>query len=114
METIGSWWMWTGFAIFVVVACAVDLLVLQRKGDDKVSVGQALRWSALWVVLALIFNALLWWYIDGESGRELANQKGSEFLTGYIIEKSLAVDNIFVFLMLFTFFGVPPHLQKRC
>ncbi len=113
METIGSWWMWTGFAIFVVVACAVDLLVLQRKGDDKVSIGQALRWSALWVFLALVFNALLWWYIDGQSGRELANQKGSEFLTGYLIEKSLAVDNIFVFLMLFTFFGVPPHLQKR-
>jgi len=101
-----------------VVACAVDLLVLQRKGDDKVSVGQALRWSALWVVLALIFNALLWWYIDGQSGRELANQKGSEFLTGYLIEKSLAVDNIFVFLMLFSFFVVPPHLAfvslRRC
>ena len=64
-------------------------------------------------MLALIFNALLWWYIDSQSGRELANLKGSEFLTGYLIEKSLAVDNIFVFLMLFTFFGVPPHLQKR-
>lgn len=113
METIGSWWMWAGFAVFVVVACAVDLLVLQRKGDDKVSIGQALRWSALWVVLALIFNALLWWYIDGQSGRELANQKAGEFLTGYLIEKSLAVDNIFVFLMLFTFFSVPAHLQKR-
>lgn len=113
METIGSWWMWAGFAVFVVAACAVDLFVLQRKGDDKVSLGQALRWSALWVALALIFNALLWWYLDGNSGRDIANQKASEFLTGYLIEKSLAVDNIFVFLMLFTFFAVPPHLQKR-
>lgn len=113
METIGSWWMWTGFAVFVVVACAIDLLVLQKKGSERVSIGQALRWSALWVVLALVFNGLLWWYVDGESGREIANAKAAEFFTGYLIEKSLAVDNIFVFLMLFTYFAVPAQLQKR-
>ncbi len=113
METIGSWWMWAGFAVFVVVACAIDLLVLQRKGSERVSMGQALRWSALWVALALIFNALLWWYLDGQAGREIANQKSAEFFTGYLIEKSLAVDNIFVFLMLFTYFAVPAELQKR-
>ncbi len=113
METIGSWWMWAGFAIFVVVACAVDLLVLQKKGSERVSIGQALRWSALWVALALVFNALLWWYLDGQAGRELANQRAAEFFTGYLIEKSLAVDNIFVFLMLFTYFAVPAELQKR-
>ena len=112
-DTIGSWWMWAGFAVFVVVACAVDLLVLQRKGSEKVSFKQALRWSALWVFLALVFNALLWWYLDGNAGRELANQKSMEFFTGYLIEKSLAVDNIFVFLMLFTYFAVPAELQKR-
>ncbi len=113
METIGNVWMWSGFAIFVVLACAVDLLVLQKKGAERVSVGQALRWSALWVFLALVFNALLWWYIYGQAGRELANQKAAEFFTGYLIEKSLAVDNIFVFLMLFTYFAVPSELQKR-
>ena len=113
METIGSWWMWVGFAIFVVIACAIDLLVLQKKGSERVSIGQALRWSALWVALALIFNGLLWWYVDGEAGRELANAKAAEFFTGYLIEKSLAVDNIFVFLMLFTYFAVPAQLQKR-
>jgi len=113
METIGSWWMWAGFAIFVVVACAADLLVLQKKGSERVSIGQALRWSALWVALALVFNALLWWYLDGQAGRELANQRAAEFFTGYLIEKSLAVDNIFVFLMLFTYFAVPAELQKR-
>lgn len=113
METIGSWWMWAGFAIFVVVACAVDLLVLQKKGSERVSIGQALRWSALWVALALVFNALLWWYLDGQAGRELANQRAAEFFTGYLIEKSLAMDNIFVFLMLFTYFAVPAELQKR-
>ena len=113
MESIGSWWMWVSFAVFVVIACAVDLLVLQKNGDDRVSIGQALRWSALWVALALIFNALLWWYLDGEAGREVANAKAAQFFTGYLIEKSLAVDNIFVFLMLFTYFAVPAALQKR-
>ncbi len=113
METIGSWWMWVGFAIFVVIACAIDLLVLQKKGSERVSIGQALRWSALWIALALVFNGLLWWYVDGEAGRELANAKAAEFFTGYLIEKSLAVDNIFVFLMLFTYFAVPAQLQKR-
>ena len=113
MESIGSWWMWTSFAVFVVIACAVDLLVLQKKGSDRVSIGQALRWSALWVGLALIFNAILWWYLDGQAGREVANAKAAQFFTGYLIEKSLAVDNIFVFLMLFTYFAVPAELQKR-
>jgi tellurite resistance protein TerC len=69
--------------------------------------------SALWVALALIFNGLLWWYVVGEAGREVANAKAAEFFTGYLIEKSLAVDNIFVFLMLFTYFAVPAQLQKR-
>ncbi len=105
--------MWAGFAVFVVVACAVDLLVLQRKGSEKVSITQALKWSVLWVALALIFNALLWWYLDDQGQRELANLKAMEFFTGYLIEKSLAVDNIFVFLMLFTYFAVPAELQKR-
>ena len=86
---------------------------LAKNGDDRVSIGQALRWSALWVALALIFNALLWWYLDGEAGREVANAKAAQFFTGYLIEKSLAVDNIFVFLMLFTYFAVPAALQKR-
>ncbi len=113
MESIGSWWMWASFAVFVVIACAVDLLVLQKKGDDRVSVSQALRWSALWVGLALAFNAILWWYLDREAGREVANAKAAQFFTGYLIEKSLAVDNIFVFLMLFTYFAVPAKLQKR-
>ena len=113
METIGTWWMWAGFAAFVVIATAVDLLVLQRKGAAKVTSREAAGWSLLWVALALIFNALLWWYLDGTHGRALANDKAMEFFTGYLIEKSLAVDNIFVFLMLFTYFAVPAELQRR-
>lgn len=113
MESIGTWWMWTAFAVFVVVAIIVDLLVLERKGAAKVSFKEALGWSVVWIVLSFIFNGLLWWYLDGKYGREIANETSMEFFTGYLIEKSLAVDNIFVFLMLFTFFGVPVQYQRR-
>lgn len=113
MDSIGSWWMWAGFAVFVVVACAVDLIALERKGAARVSFGEAARWSLLWVSLALVFNGLLWWWLDQSAGREVANLKATEFFTGYLIEKSLAMDNIFVFLMIFSYFAVPPQYQKR-
>ncbi len=99
--------------MFVIVAIVVDLLVLESKGAKKVSFREALNWSIVWVVLSFIFNALLWWYLDDKFGREMANIKATEFFTGYLIEKTLAVDNIFVFLMLFTFFGVQPQYQRR-
>jgi tellurite resistance protein TerC len=105
--------MWAAFAAFVVVAIIVDLLVLERKGSAKVSFKEALGWSIVWILLSFIFNGLLWWYLDGKFGREVANETSMEFFTGYLIEKSLAVDNIFVFLMLFTFFGVPAQYQRR-
>ena len=113
MESIGTWWMWAAFAAFVVVALVVDLVLLQSKGSAKVSFKEALNWSIVWIVLSFVFNGLLWWYLDTNYGRELANEKSMEFFTGYLIEKSLAVDNIFVFLLLFTFFGVPIQYQKR-
>lgn len=113
MDSIGTWYWYTGFAVFVLVAIAVDLLVLEAKGAKKVSFREALNWSIVWVLLSFVFNALLWWYLDDKFGREIANDKAAEFFTGYLIEKSLAVDNIFVFLMLFTFFGVRPEHQRR-
>ena len=113
MDSIGTWYWYTGFAIFVVAAIAVDLLMLESRGAKKVSFKEALNWSIVWVVLSFAFNALLWWYLDDKFGRELADTKATEFLTGYLIEKALAVDNIFVFLMLFTFFGVQPQYQRR-
>ena len=113
METIGSWWMWAGFAVFVVVAIAIDLLVMERQGAHKVTMGEALRWSILWFSLAFVFVAILWWYLDGTQGRTVANTVSMQFITGYLVEKSLSVDNIFVFLMLFSYFAVPPQYQKR-
>lgn len=113
MESIGTWWMWTGFAVFVVVAVAIDLLAMQKQGAHRVSVREALNWSVLWIALSFAFCGLLWWYLDANLGRELANRKATEFLTGYLIEKSLSVDNVFVFLMIFTYFAVPAEFQKR-
>ena len=113
MEGIANSWMWAGFALFVIVAITVDLVALDKKGSHAVGVKEALGWSALWVVLALIFNAGLWFWLDATAGREMANLKATEFLTGYLIEKSLSVDNIFVFLMILSAFAVPAELQKR-
>lgn len=110
---IANGWMWLGFTLFVLAALVVDLIVLGRKGAHKVSLGEALRWSLLWVCLALLFDGMLWLWLDHALGRELANLKASEFLTGYLIEKSLSVDNIFVFLLIFQAFVVPPEQQKR-
>jgi tellurite resistance protein TerC len=113
METIGTWWMWTGFAVFVLVAIAVDLLVMEKQGAHKVTTKEALTWSVIWFSLAFVFVALLWWYLDGSQGRETANEVSMQFITGYLVEKSLSVDNIFVFLMIFTYFAIPAEFQKR-
>ena len=99
--------MWTGFAVFVVIAIAVDLLVMEKQGAHKVSTKEAVGWSLLWFSLSFVFVALLWWYLDGSKGRETANTVSMQFITGYLVEKSLSVDNIFVFLMIFSYFTVP-------
>ncbi|TAG49167.1 MAG: TerC family protein [Betaproteobacteria bacterium] len=113
METIGTWWMWTGFAVFVLVAIAIDLLVMEKQGAHKVTTKEALVWSLIWFSLAFVFVALLWWYLDGSQGRATANEVSMQFITGYLVEKSLSVDNIFVFLMIFTYFAIPAEFQKR-
>ena len=113
MQSIGSPLLWTGFAVFVVIALAVDLLAMRSSGPHKVGRREALLWSAAWIGLALIFNAVLWWYLLGQLPADEANRIATEFLTGYLVEKALAVDNIFVFLMLFTYFAVPAQSQQR-
>ena len=113
METIGTWWMWAAFGVVVTVMLVVDLCVVGGGRQHRVSVKEAAAWSVVWVVLALGFAGALWGHLDGTVGREAANAKALEFVTGYLIEKSLAVDNVFVWLMLFAFFAIPPELQKR-
>jgi len=113
MMSMAPTWLWLVFVAFVLAALFVDFVVLKKQGAHEVSVPEAIRWSAIWVALSFAFNGLLWWAFAQEQGAAVANTKALEFLTGYLIEKSLAVDNIFVFLMIFTYFAVPPAFQKR-
>lgn len=114
MNTIAPDWLWYFFVASVLVALFIDFVVLKKQGAHEVSVKEALNWSLVWVALSFAFNGLFWWAVKDSTGDvDLANTKALEFLTGYLIEKSLAVDNIFVFLMIFTYFAVPPAFQKR-
>jgi tellurite resistance protein TerC len=117
MMTIGTPLMWTLFSAFVMVALAVDFFALNRQGAHKVSMREAAAWSVLWIVVSFLFVGWLWWHLGGlgddEAARATANVKAIEFMTGYLIEKALAVDNIFVFLLVFNYFAVPAEFQKR-
>ena len=104
MESIGSTWMWAGFVAFVLGMLALDLGVFHRTAH-RVSVKEAALWSVVWVSLALAFNALIWIGFGAE--------RGAEFLTGYLIEKALSIDNIFVFVLIFGAFSVPEVYQHR-
>jgi tellurite resistance protein TerC len=97
-------WAWGLFLLFVLLMLALDLGVFHRK-DHAVGFRESLTWSAVWLAIALLFNVLIYFW--------LGRQSGVEFLTGYLVEKSLAVDNIFVFAMIFTYFHVPPRYQHR-
>ncbi|GMU66101.1 MAG: tellurium resistance protein TerC [Acidobacteriota bacterium] len=99
-----SVWLWVGFNVFVLAMLALDLGVFHRKAH-VVSVREASIWSAVWIGLALVFNLGVWHF--------LGSQKGVEFLTGYLIEKSLSVDNIFVFALILGYFAVPQEYQHR-
>ena len=101
---LGNIWLWIGFNVFVLAMLALDLGVFHRKAHT-VSITEASIWSIVWITLALTFNAGLYFF----SGPEPALQ----FFTGYLIEKSLSVDNIFVFVLLFTYFAVPAAYQHR-
>jgi tellurite resistance protein TerC len=104
LESIGTPLLWGGFTLFVLGMLALDLGVFHRK-EHVIGFREALGWTAVWICLALLFNAGILYYFG--------SQKALEFLTGYVIEKALSVDNIFVFLVLFSYFKVPKHLQHR-
>ncbi len=112
MELLNVWWMWSGFAVLVIFIFFIDLFVGGGK-QHRVSFKEAAIWSVIWIVVACIFNTAIWVYLDIHAGRELANEKALEFFTGYLIEKALAIDNFFVWLMLFKYFSIPAELQRR-
>ncbi len=111
--SIGTPLLWAGFIGFVLAMLALDLFVFGGRKAHKVGVKEAAAWSLVWVSLALAFNAGLWWYLQGAVGPEVAERKALEFFTGYLIEKSLSVDNVFVFLLIFSSFHVAAEYQRR-
>lgn len=117
MISIGTPLLWTLFMVFVLIALAIDFLTLNRQGSHTVSMQEASVWTIIWVAVSVLFVGWLWWYLGGTGSdpvkSDLADAKALEFITGYLVEKALAVDNIFVFLMIFTYFAVPPAFQKR-
>ena len=99
-----NYWPWIGFNVFVLIMLALDLGVFNRK-SHVISVKESISWTLVWVALALTFNLGI--------GHFMGNDKALEFLTGYVIEKSLSVDNIFVIALLFSYFSVPPRYQHK-
>jgi tellurite resistance protein TerC len=102
--SVGSPWLWAGFIAFVLVMLALDLGVFHRKAH-VVSVREGITWTAVWIALALLFNVGVYFWFGSE--------RALEFLSGYVIEKALSVDNIFVFIVVFSAFAVPAQLQHR-
>lgn len=96
--------LWIGFNLFILLMLALDLGIFQRK-PHKIKVKEALIWSTVWIILALIFNVFIYF--------EMGEQKALEYFTGYLIERSLSVDNIFVFILLFSYFKVPGIYQHK-
>ena len=113
LQSIGTWWMWVAFGVFVLLMLAVDMFLLGRHGAQKVTLREALAWSLVWFAMAMLFGGALWGWLDHTAGREVADTKMMQYLTGYLLEKTLAMDNIFVFVMLFSYFAVPLEYQKR-
>lgn len=103
---------WIGFIVFVLVMLSLDLFVFHKK-DTAVKVKEALLWSLFWIGLAVVFNIGVYFVVGNMSSIELGKQKALEFLTGYLIEESLSVDNLFVFIMIFGFFKIAPKFQHK-
>ncbi len=106
------WWFYAAFLIFVFAMLALDLGVFNRQAH-VVTFKEATVWSIIWVILAFAFNFIFYQYSLSKFGAEIAGQAALEFLTGYVIEYSLSIDNIFVFVLVFSYFGIPAKYKHR-
>jgi len=106
------WWFYGIFLIFVFIMLALDLGIFNRKAH-VVSFKEATVWSIIWVALALGFNFIFYQYATAKYGAEIGQKSALEFLTGYVLEYSLSIDNIFVFVLVFSYFGIPPKYKHR-
>jgi tellurite resistance protein TerC len=103
-EIDSSTWLWIGFSLFILFMLSLDLGLFNRKAH-RINYREATIWSAVWITLAIVFASIVFWY--------QGTQRGLEFVTGYLIELSLSVDNLFVFLLIFSYFKVPARFQHR-
>lgn len=113
MDSVGNIWLYLVFFGIVFVMLLIDFLGFKQKQGEAVPIKQAAWWSAAWVTVAMLFAGGLWLYLQQSIGVEVANQKTLEYITGYLLEKSLAIDNVFVWLMIFAAFAIPPALQRQ-
>lgn len=109
---VDYWWFYLTFVVFVVSVLLIDLGVFHRQSHE-IGVKEASLWTAFWIGLALIFNIFLYSYTLDKFNPEIAKQTATEFLTGFVIEKTLAIDNIFIFILLFSYFQIPAKYQHR-
>ena len=113
VHTIAQGWMWSAFFAFVMIMLLVDMVVFHGGRAHRVSLKESGAWVVVWMSLAFLFAFFLWLYLQKHGGPVLAKTKIIEFLTGYLIEWTLSVDNLFVFLLIFKHFAVPPEYQRR-
>ena len=113
METIGTLWLYLAFFGLVAVMLIIDFLGFRHSQGQEVKVKTAACWSIAWVSVAALFGGGLWLYLQQTVGVAIANTKVMEYFAGYLLEKSLAVDNVFVWLMIFAAFAIPPALQRK-
>ncbi len=113
METIGTLWLYLAFFGLVAVMLIIDFLGFKNSQGQEVKVKTAACWSIAWVSVAALFGGGLWLYLQQTAGVAIANTKVMEYFAGYLLEKSLAVDNVFVWLMIFAAFAIPPALQRK-
>ncbi len=113
MPSVADSALWIGFVLFVCCLLALDLFAFGGRKAQIMGMKKALSLSLFWILLALLFNLILWVYLNQTQDSVIANENALNFLTGYLVEKSLSVDNLFIFLMIFNAFQIPPALQKR-
>jgi len=112
VNSSGPWWMWVVFFIVILFLFSIDFFLSGRK-VHVVSTQEALMWVSIWMLAAFLFNFIFWVYLKTFYPIAIANQKALEFLAGYVIEQSLSVDNMFTFVLIFSYFTVPLEYQRR-
>lgn len=113
MESIGNIWLYLAFFGIVSLMLVIDFLGFKQKEGQDVKIKTAAYWSIAWVTVASLFGGGLWLYLQQTAGVTVANTKVMEYFAGYLLEKSLAIDNVFVWLMIFAAFAIPPALQRQ-